>query len=122
MANKLSDASLCIHAGEDRHRQNTGLTTPIVQTSVFSLASLDEMRKIAEGNSSAYLYTRYANPTTRAAEVKLAALEGADDCVRASSVRAPGGWTQPDPRPLRLLEVSHRGRGAARPATSPECP
>jgi cystathionine beta-lyase/cystathionine gamma-synthase len=88
MPDKLADASLCIHAGEDRHGQNAGLTTPIVQTSVFSLASLDEMRKIAEGNSTAYLYTRYANPTTRAAEIKLAALEGADDCVVTASGQA----------------------------------
>ena len=88
MPNKLSDSSLCIHAGEDRHGQNAGLTTPIVQTSVFSLASLDEMRKIAEGTSTSYLYTRYANPTTRAAEVKLAALEAADDCVVTASGQA----------------------------------
>ena len=88
MPNKLSDSSLCVHAGENRHRQNVALTTPIVQTSVFALASLDEMRKIAEGKSEAYLYTRYANPTTRAAEVKLAALEAADDCVITASGQA----------------------------------
>jgi cystathionine beta-lyase/cystathionine gamma-synthase len=85
---RLSDSSLCIHAGERRQGQNAGLTTPIVQTSVFSLASLDEMRKIAEGTSTAYLYTRYANPTTRAAEVKLAALEAGDDCVVTASGQA----------------------------------
>src|SRR5437763_17203180 len=88
MPEKLSDSSLCVHAGEDVRKKNVSLTTPIVQTSVFALASLDEMRKIAEGTSTAYLYTRYANPTTRVAESKLAALEGADDCVVTSSGQA----------------------------------
>jgi len=88
MPDKLSDPSLCVHAGEDLCRKNVPLTTPIVQTSVFALESLDEMRRIAEGSSSAYLYTRYANPTTRVAEQKLAALEGADDCIVTSSGQA----------------------------------
>jgi cystathionine beta-lyase/cystathionine gamma-synthase len=88
MSDKLSDSSLCVHAGEDRRKQNVALTTAITQTSVFALESLDEMRKIAEGTSTAYLYTRYANPTTRVAEIKLAALEGADDCVVTSSGQA----------------------------------
>ena len=84
----LSDASICLHAGEEPQHKNTALTLPITQSSVFSLANLDEMRKIAEGKSSAYLYTRYANPTTRAAEVKIAALERADDCVVTASGQA----------------------------------
>src|SRR5207253_6764775 len=44
MPDKLSDSSLCVHAGEDVRKKNVALTTPIVQTSVFALASLDEMR------------------------------------------------------------------------------
>src|SRR5262249_12060929 len=43
------------------------------------------MRRFAEGKSDAYFYTRYGNPTIRAAEEKLAALEGGEDCVVTSS-------------------------------------
>ncbi len=80
-----SDATLCIHAGEDRHGRKAPLTTEIAQTSVFALPDFDELRRFAAGKSDAYLYTRYGNPTTTAAEQKIAALEGAEDCVVTSS-------------------------------------
>src|SRR5579884_2392181 len=83
-----SDSWACLHAGEDRRGKNTSLTTDIAQTSVFALSGIDEMRKIAEGTSTAYLYTRYANPTTRVAEQKLAALEQAEDCLITASGQA----------------------------------
>src|SRR5438270_4620856 len=74
--NRLADATRCVHAGEERHGQKAPLTTPIVQTSVFVMPGIHELRRYAEGKSDAYLYTRYGNPTTRAAELKLDALEG----------------------------------------------
>jgi cystathionine gamma-synthase len=52
---------------------------------VFVLPGMEELRRIAEGRSQAYLYTRYANPTIAVAEQKLAALEGAEECVVTSS-------------------------------------
>ncbi len=80
-----AEATLCVQAGEERHRRATSLTTDIAQTSVFVLPGIDELRRIAEGKSSAYMYTRYANPTTRVAEKKIAALEGAEDCLVTAS-------------------------------------
>ncbi len=44
-----------------------------------------ELRRFAEGKSDAYMYTRYGNPTTTAAEQKVAALEGAEACVVTAS-------------------------------------
>ncbi|HYG97594.1 MAG TPA: aminotransferase class I/II-fold pyridoxal phosphate-dependent enzyme [Terriglobales bacterium] len=82
---KREDDTLCVHAGEDRHGANGSITTDVVHSAVFVLDGVDELRRIAEHKSSAYMYTRYANPTTRAAEEKLAALEGAEDCVVTSS-------------------------------------
>ena len=86
---RLSDATRCIHAGEERHGKKAPLTTPIAQTSVFILPEFEELRRYAEGKSDAYLYTRYGNPTTAVAERKLAALEGAGDpdigCVVTAS-------------------------------------
>ena len=82
---RLGDATHCIHAGEERHGSNRGLATEIDLASVFVVPGVEELRRYAEGTSSAYLYTRYANPTTRAAEVKLAALEDGEDCVVTAS-------------------------------------
>ena len=82
---RLGDATHCIHAGEERHGSNRGLAPEIDLASVFVMPGVEELRRYAEGKSSAYLYTRYGNPTTRAAEVKLAALEGGEDCVVTAS-------------------------------------
>src|SRR5271157_5304409 len=80
-----ADATQCVHAGEDRHGQSSPLTTPIAQTSVFVIPSLDELRRYAEGDRDIYLYSRYGNPTVKAAEDKIAALEGADTAVITAS-------------------------------------
>jgi cystathionine beta-lyase/cystathionine gamma-synthase len=82
---KRADATRCVHDGEEQRHQNAPITTPIAQTSVFILKDLEEMRRIAEGRSDAYIYTRYANPTTSAAERKIAALEGGEACLITAS-------------------------------------
>jgi cystathionine beta-lyase/cystathionine gamma-synthase len=87
-ATTQSDATKCVHAGEDRHGKAAPITTEIAQTSVFVLPSVEELRKINEGTSAAFMYTRYSNPTTESAEQKIAALEGADGCVVTSSGQA----------------------------------
>ncbi|MGH9703278.1 MAG: trans-sulfuration enzyme family protein [Candidatus Acidiferrales bacterium] len=79
------DATRAIHAGEEKHGVGGPVTTPIQQTSNFTFSSTAEMKRWAEGKSSAYIYTRYGNPTLTVAEKKLAALEGAEDAVVASS-------------------------------------
>lgn len=81
----LADATRCVHAGEDRHGRKASITTDIVQTSVFVIPEVEELRRYAAGKSDAYLYTRYGNPTVRAAEEKIAALEGGEDCIVTSS-------------------------------------
>ncbi len=73
-----ADATRCIHSGEDRHGQSAPLTTPIVQTSVFTLPNVEGLRRYAKGDSDLYLYSRYGNPTVTAVEEKMAALEGAE--------------------------------------------
>lgn len=80
-----TDSTLCVHAGEERHGRNTPLTTEIAQASVFVLRDTEELEKYKQGKSSAYLYARYANPTTDVAEQKIAALEGGEACVVTAS-------------------------------------
>jgi cystathionine beta-lyase/cystathionine gamma-synthase len=80
-----NDATRCVHAGEERHGRKASLTTDIAQAAVFAVPTVDELKRYAEGKSDAYLYTRYSNPTTEAAEKKIAALEGAEGCVVTAS-------------------------------------
>ena len=79
------DYTLCVHAGEDWHGANGPITTDVVHSAVFVLDGVEELRRIAQHKSDAYMYTRFGNPTTRVAEEKIAALEGAEDCVVTAS-------------------------------------
>jgi cystathionine beta-lyase/cystathionine gamma-synthase len=84
-ATAWQDATRAVHAGESRHGLNAPVTTPIVRASTFAFKDTEEMRQWAEGRSSAYIYTRYGNPTLDVAEQKIASLEDAEAAVVASS-------------------------------------
>jgi cystathionine beta-lyase/cystathionine gamma-synthase len=62
------------------HPTQGPLTTPVVQASTFVFDSAAEMRRYLEGDPDLAFefYTRYGNPTLRALEEALAALEGAE--------------------------------------------
>src|SRR5215470_1317850 len=78
--------TLAIHAGEkNRHGVGRAVGTEISRTSTFTFSSTEEMKRWAEGKSSAYIYTRYGNPTLSIAERKIAALEGAEAAVVTAS-------------------------------------
>jgi len=79
------DATLAIHAGEERVRVGKPVGIEIARTANFTFASTQEMKRWAEGKSEAYIYTRYGNPTLAIAEKKIAALEGAEDAVVTAS-------------------------------------
>jgi methionine-gamma-lyase len=61
------------------------LATPIVQTSTFRFASAQELRRYLDGDEELFLYTRYANPTVRELEERLAALEQAEAALALAS-------------------------------------
>src|SRR5262252_8143328 len=85
-SHKSGSQTLAIHAGEpSRHGVNTGVGTNICRTSNFTFSSTQEMKDWAEGKNSAYIYTRYGNPTLSVAEGKIAALEGAEAAVVTAS-------------------------------------
>jgi methionine-gamma-lyase len=79
------DATLAIHAGEEKFRLGESVGTTIARTANFTFKDTEEMKRWAEGKSSAYIYTRYGNPTLTVAEEKIAALEGAEAAVVAAS-------------------------------------
>ncbi|HEV3253148.1 MAG TPA: aminotransferase class I/II-fold pyridoxal phosphate-dependent enzyme [Candidatus Acidoferrales bacterium] len=74
-----------VHTGEERYGVGGPVATPIVRSSNFTFSSTEEMKRWAEGKSSAYIYTRYGNPTLTVAEAKLAALEGGEAAVVTAS-------------------------------------
>ena len=82
---RLGDATLAIHEGEEKFHVGAAVGTTISRTSNFTFASTEEMKRWAEGKSSAYIYSRYGNPTLAVAEKKIAALEGAEDAVVTAS-------------------------------------
>ena len=82
---RLADATLAIHAGEKRFHVSVPVGTSIARTANFTFANTEEMKRWAEGKSSAYIYTRYGNPTLAIAEEKIAALEGAEAAIVAAS-------------------------------------
>jgi cystathionine beta-lyase/cystathionine gamma-synthase len=70
-------------AGEDD--SSGALADPIWQTAPFWFRSVAELEASAAGRRPDLFYTRYGNPTTSAAERKMAALEGSPDAVVFSS-------------------------------------
>lgn len=84
--------TICVHAGEPKDPSTGALDVPIVMSSAFGFASASEAAGAFRGENDAYIYGRWENPTVRALEEKIAALEGADDaCATASGMAAVTG-------------------------------
>ena len=75
----------CVHAGEDRFKPHDSITTPIIQSSTFVFKNSEDIRQYTQKEHFRYEYGRYGNPTQRAAEEKLACLEGAESAVLFAS-------------------------------------
>ena len=81
----LGPSTTAVHAGEPRPKPANALATPIVQTATYSFANTQELIDHFDGKIDRVEYGRYGNPTQRIAEAKLAALEGAGDCLLFAS-------------------------------------
>jgi cystathionine gamma-synthase len=86
----ISRSTEAVHAGERRFRAHHSLTVPIVQTSVYTFDTSQALAEYVEekmfwDEPEREDYGRYGNPTVRAVEAKLAALEGAQDAMLVSS-------------------------------------
>lgn len=73
-----------IHAGEIDDQFGSA-TVPIYQTSTFKFKSADHGAALFAGKEEGYIYTRIANPTIRAFEQNIAALENGCDGIAVSS-------------------------------------
>jgi len=66
---------------EERENYFNAVAPPIMQSSNFVFNTVDEMRKAFADEYSTYLYSRGRNPTVDILRKKLAALDGAEDCL-----------------------------------------
>ncbi len=78
-------ATSSVHAGELRQQEANAITTPIYQTSTFWFRNSKEVTDYQEGKSDREEYGRYGNPTWRAVERKISALEGGEETVLFAS-------------------------------------
>ncbi|MEJ0103152.1 MAG: PLP-dependent transferase [Bacteroidota bacterium] len=67
--------------GEEREHYYNAVSAPIIQTSNFVFNKVDDLTKAFEDEMSGYLYSRGLNPTVEILRKKLAALDGAEDCL-----------------------------------------
>src|SRR5215203_2757985 len=66
---------------EERENYFNATAPPIMQTSNFVFKKVDDLRKAFEDEMAGYLYSRGLNPTVEILRKKLAALDGAEDCL-----------------------------------------
>ena len=77
--------TMIIHAGQGHDPAHGALATPIYQTSTFCFETVEEGADKFAKKIPGYQYTRGGNPTTRAFELKCAAMEGGEDAVATAS-------------------------------------
>jgi len=71
--------------GEERENYFNAVSPPIIQTSNFAFKTVDQLGKALADEMKDYLYSRGLNPTVEILRKKLAALDGAEDCLVFSS-------------------------------------
>ena len=73
-----------VHGGQiaDAHKS---VVPPIYQTATFYYDTAEEGARLGQEIPPGFVYTRWANPTTRVFETKVALLEGAEDALATAS-------------------------------------
>lgn len=76
MKKNSKTATKLIHAGY-KPNEYRSIITPIYQSSVFAFENISESSDLFDSESESFVYTRLSNPTVRAFEDAVSALEGA---------------------------------------------
>ncbi len=77
----MDTAYIINELAEERENYFNAVSPPIMQTSNFVFNTVDELRNAFADEASTYLYSRGKNPTVDILRKKLAALDGAEDCL-----------------------------------------
>lgn len=78
-------ATLAVRAGQEPDPVTGAIATPIYQTTNFAVKSVDEGAARCIDPEAGYIYSRLWNPTQKALEEKVAALEGGEAALAAAS-------------------------------------
>jgi cystathionine beta-lyase/cystathionine gamma-synthase len=86
MTAKSMDLSYILnHLGEERENYRGAVSPPIFQSSIFAFPDVAAMRDAFRDEYARTTYTRGNNPTVEILRKKVAALEGAEDCLMFGS-------------------------------------
>jgi methionine-gamma-lyase len=78
-----------VHAGQHPDPVTGAVSVPIYASSTFVFQNAEQGAARFQGKEPGYIYSRLGNPTVRALEESIAALEGGEDCrVTASGMAA----------------------------------
>ncbi len=78
----MDDLSFILNElGENRDEYFRAVAPPIIQTSNFAFHTVEDLRKSFENEYATWIYSRGKNPTVEILKEKLAALDGAEDCL-----------------------------------------
>ena len=77
-ARPVGASTLCVHAGEDRHKLGDSITDPIVCAATYTFPDTQAIIDFIEQKQPREEYGRYGNPGEKVVERKLAALEGGE--------------------------------------------
>ncbi len=81
---KINFETMCVHSGIDEYEYGS-VVPPIYQTSTFKFESTDDGAAKFAGEKKGYIYTRMLNPTIKAMEDAVAALEGGHKALGCGS-------------------------------------
>lgn len=85
---KVATSTDAVHAGEKRPRPHHALASGIAQTATYTFSDTADLEQYMRGEDKdpeREEYGRYGNPTAREVELRVAALDGAEDGVSFSS-------------------------------------
>ncbi len=77
----FGSSTKCVHLGTEPDPSWGSITTPIYQTTTYAVPNVAELIARYKHKKVGYTYTSTGNPTQRAAEVKIAAIEGGEDAA-----------------------------------------
>jgi cystathionine gamma-synthase len=78
MHSKEGPSTRCVHYGRAVDPKTHAMNTPIYENAAFAYEELGTWKEVALGRKPGDIYSRNSNPTVRAFNEKMAALEGAE--------------------------------------------
>ena len=79
--NEYGPSTKCVHVGTEADPTWGSVVTPIYQTTTYSIPNVEDLIALYGRKKTGYTYTSTGNPTQRAAEIKIAALEESEDAA-----------------------------------------